>query len=272
MSDLQGPSLGGSLDDVSGVAVARCEVTASEGPSGHMRSMIDRAIAGDESALRWVWGEHRRWVAAVLLAHMPKTAEVDDLLQEVAVTLVGKIGSVREAGAFKPWLRAVAISVAKTAARKGVVRKNGFLRVVGFTGKGDDEREDREWGVGGGGDGAGSFGAALCEGRRLMNLSSDLPDGYREPLLLKCVRGMSYRQIGQVMGLPETTIETRIARARRMLRDRAIAAGVGSPHEVRHDGSDDGNDDEDREAGIRTRTNTRATTPPGTRPSSGAKP
>ena len=53
-----------------------------------------------------------------------------------------------------------------------------------------------------------------------------MPDGYREPLILKCVRGMSYRQIGAMMGLPETTIETRIARGRRMLRELAQGEGV----------------------------------------------
>ncbi|MEY3230304.1 MAG: hypothetical protein RL689_393, partial [Planctomycetota bacterium] len=30
-----------------------------------------------------------------------------------------------------------------------------------------------------------------------------------------------YRQIGEIMDLPETTIETRVARGRRMLRDLA---------------------------------------------------
>jgi DNA-directed RNA polymerase specialized sigma24 family protein len=60
-----------------------------------------------------------------------------------------------------------------------------------------------------------------------MALAAELPDGYREPLLLKCLQDMSYKQIGDVMGLPDTTIETRIARARRMLRDRALQAGLG---------------------------------------------
>jgi RNA polymerase sigma-70 factor (ECF subfamily) len=45
-----------------------------------------------------------------------------------------------------------------------------------------------------------------------------LPPEYREPLLLRCLRGMSYRQIGEVLDLPVTTIETRLARARRMIR------------------------------------------------------
>jgi DNA-directed RNA polymerase specialized sigma24 family protein len=32
---------------------------------------------------------------------------------------------------------------------------------------------------------------------------------------------MSYREIGEVLNLPETTVETRIARARKMLRELA---------------------------------------------------
>jgi RNA polymerase sigma-70 factor (ECF subfamily) len=57
-----------------------------------------------------------------------------------------------------------------------------------------------------------------------MALARTLPEGYREPLLMRCVRGMSYKQIGAVLDLPETTIETRIARGRRMLRELATAA------------------------------------------------
>lgn len=186
---------------------------------GPDHDLAGRAIGGDEAALRQLWAEHRRWVAAVLLAHMPKTAELDDLLQEVAVAVVAKVSGLREAAAFKPWLRAVAISIAKTTARRSNVRKAGFLRVASFAGR--DEREDGSAAVAGPGQ-----REVLREGRRLLELSGDLPDGYREPLLLKCVQGMSYRQIGRVMGLPETTIETRIARARRMLRERAVSAGL----------------------------------------------
>lgn len=187
-------------------------------PSG--RALIAQAIQGDHESLRRLWNQHRRWVAAVLLAHMPRTGvagggapELDDLLQEVAVTVVSKISSLRDEAAFKPWLRAVAMSIAKTSGRRTKVRKEGWLKLVGFAGRDDDDRDEP---------GPSSARAqALADGRRLMELASELPDGYREPLLLKCVQGMSYKQIGEVMGLPDTTIETRIARARRMLRERA---------------------------------------------------
>jgi RNA polymerase sigma-70 factor (ECF subfamily) len=52
-----------------------------------------------------------------------------------------------------------------------------------------------------------------------MAATARLPEHYREPLLLRAVRGMSYRQIADTLGVPITTVETRLARARRMLRD-----------------------------------------------------
>lgn len=195
--------------------------------AGADHALIVDAISGDEAALRRLWNTHRRWVAAVLLAHMPRDVELDDLLQEVAVAVVAKLSGVREPGAFKPWLRAVAISIAKTSARRRQVRKAGWLKIA--LSKGTDEPSDLDE----------PRRAALKEGRRLMDLCTELPDGYREPLLLKCVQGMSYREIGRVMGLPETTVETRIARGRRMLRQRAEGAGLGPSPMPRATGESD---------------------------------
>jgi RNA polymerase sigma-70 factor (ECF subfamily) len=134
------------------------------------------------------------------------------------MAVVAKISGLREEAAFKPWLRAVALSIAKTNARRRTVRKAGWLRLVGFAGGEENAGKDRSHD---------RHSPAMREGRKLMELSAELPDGYREPLLLKCIQDMSYKQIGDVMGLPDTTIETRIARARKMLRERALEAGLG---------------------------------------------
>lgn len=183
-------------------------------------ALVSRAVDGDQDAVRRLWARHRRWVAAILLAHMPREAELDDLLQDVATLVVSKINSLRGGEpALRPWLRAIALSVAKTKGRRTKVRRAGWLKLVGWAGHwagdGEQQRDDA------------ATTPLVEEGRRLMNLARDLPDGYREPLLLKCVQGMSYKEIGEAMGLPDTTIETRIARARRMLRERAESAGIG---------------------------------------------
>ena len=166
------------------------------------------AIAGDAQAIRRVWNDNRRWVAAVLLAHKPRWADLDDLLQEVAVALVRKVSEVRDPAALKPWLRTVAMNAALASARSGRkrARDTGIEDDNTYMGRSirpEVDSEERE------------------EGRRLMALAERLPDGYREPLLLKALHDLSYREIGAILGLPETTIETRIARGRRMLRELA---------------------------------------------------
>lgn len=168
----------------------------------------------DHAELQRLWEENRRWVAALLLAHKPRWADLDDLLQEVAATLVSKGHEIRDAGALKPWLRTVATNIARLAARRGKLRLHGSL---------DAAEEDNPSGGPADTTELRPVQAATQteEASRLLELAKQLPDGYREPLLLKSVQGLSYRQIGHILDIPETTVETRIARARKQLRELA---------------------------------------------------
>lgn len=190
------------------------------------RSTVSAAIRGDGEAVRAVWQENRRWVAAVILAHKPREAELEDLLQDVAMSFVRTIGRLRDEAMLKPWLRTVAINAARAAGRETSRRR----RHMGWKVADGSGSEEGEGGTAGGGRESGRGPDESVQRReeagRLGQLAARLPEGYREPLLLKCVRGLSYRQIGELMGLPETTIETRIARGRRMLRELAVADGI----------------------------------------------
>ncbi|MBL8990900.1 MAG: sigma-70 family RNA polymerase sigma factor [Phycisphaerae bacterium] len=181
--------------------------------------MVDAAIAGDHEALRSLWQQHRRWVAAVIIAHKPASADVDDLLQDVAATVVAKISTVSDAAAFVPWLRTVAMNAARLAGRRHVISSNG-LRLV---------RERTEQSTGGVSEDSAEASARRDEAQKLMRLALGLSEEYREPLLLRAVQGLSYREIASILDLPETTVETRIARARRMLREQAGALAPVSP-------------------------------------------
>lgn len=180
-------------------------------PSGRMtvfeeHRIADGAIAGDADAVQSLWHAHRRWVAAILLAHKPRDAELDDLLQEVAMLLVKNIQTLQDPAAVKPWLRTIAINLARSSGRRRRVVNKVFPILAADAQRTAELNEADE-------------GPGDDRGRRALELASQLPAEYREPLILRAVRGMSYRQIADVMGVPMTTIETRLARARRMLKD-----------------------------------------------------
>lgn len=160
-----------------------------------------------------VWLHYRAWVATILLAHKPAWASVDDLLQEVALALLRRPPQSDDDLALKQWLRTVAINAARAAARstwhQRVQRENAedvLARLPDATT---------------GGSALNTSPTPPTPDHSLILAQLDaLDDGYREPLLLKVVHGMSYREIGRVLDLPESTIETRIARARAQLRQR----------------------------------------------------
>jgi RNA polymerase sigma-70 factor, ECF subfamily len=187
--------------------------SSSDAVSPQDEQLAIDAVRGDADSLQRLWMANRRWVAAILLAHKPRWVDVEDLLQEVAVSMVRKLGEVRDPRAVRPWLRTVAVNVAHAAARSGKRRATDERFGEGS----DDQVASR---TRDGVEPPESLGSSE-HGRLLMQLCEQLPDGYREPLLLKAVQDLSYREIGEILDLPETTIETRIARGRRMLRELA---------------------------------------------------
>jgi len=173
------------------------------------------AMRGSTDALREVWQQHRRWIAGVLLAHKPRDVDLEDLLQDVALSLVKRIGDLRDPAAVRPWLRQVALNAARASGRRQQVRAPERLGLKLDAGDVASSIPGAP---------SGSIVDSIStegreEGARLLAMARRLPEGYAEPLILRSVRGMSYREIGRVLDMPETTVETRIARARRMVRE-----------------------------------------------------
>lgn len=175
-------------------------------------ALVERATSGQAEAVQQLWQSHRRWVAAIVLAHMPREADLDDLLQDIAATFVRSVQELRTPGALRPWLRTVAINAARAEGRKKTRRRNA-LESQAATDPGTFSRDQTP-------DLTPAAPDDADEARWLLDLIAQMPESYREPLVLRCVRGMNYKAISELTGLPETTIETRIARGRRMLRER----------------------------------------------------
>ncbi len=169
-----------------------------------------------------LWREHRRFVAAVLIAHRPLGAavpELEDLLQDVAMKVVAHANELRDRSRARAWLRSIAVNVATSAGRKSAVRRRTFANDAPDEHGIVDPRIAQE---------AHSSDARDSAGQ-VLALARALPVEYREPLLLKSLEGMSQRAIADALELPETTIETRLTRARAMLRAEIEKAEIVIP-------------------------------------------
>jgi RNA polymerase sigma-70 factor (ECF subfamily) len=168
-------------------------------------ALVTRARGGDREALASLWREHRAWVAAVALAFAPRGADVEDLVQDVAAKVIQQIQTLRESHKWRPWLRAITMNTARSAARSERARR--ATRAL----RADDDTLADPKNPTARGDASGALERVLA-----------LPQEYREPLLLQATRGMTQKQIAEALEIPETTVETRLARARRMLREQNL--------------------------------------------------
>jgi RNA polymerase sigma-70 factor (ECF subfamily) len=166
--------------------------------------LFARAASGDRAALEEVWASNRRWIASVIAAHAPRSADVEDLLQDVAATFVAKCKDVRDAASLRGWLRVVAVNVARMAARSQAAETRA-VRAVAHS-SGDPVAKSA------------SMHDAGRGASEMLALLERLPSQFAEPLLLQATQGLSQRQLAELLGVPETTVETRLARGRRMLR------------------------------------------------------
>lgn len=168
---------------------------------------LRRAQQGDPEAIETLWLAHRRWLATCVIAHGLGGEDIEDVMQEVALSLCRKIGSLREPAALRSWLRQIAINVARTAHRRSERRPTTDILA-------DDEVLAAPPSV---------ASRARDEARERLNLTlaaaESLPIQYREPLMLKVGAGLSLTQISDTLDVPVSTLESRLARARRMLRE-----------------------------------------------------
>ncbi len=179
--------------------------------------LVAAAMEGDGEAITALWERHRRWIAAVLLAHKPAFEDLEDLLQEVAMSFVSKINTLRNESNLRAWLRTIAVNAARAAGRSSKYRPRLQLPAE----LPDRSQRESESGV--------DHRIAHDEhAKRILHRVEHLPETYREPLLLRALQGISSKQISEILEIPPATVDTRIARARRMLREAQGAAG-GTP-------------------------------------------
>ena len=171
------------------------------------RSLVARCLSGDEAAWEELVRQHTRQVYGLCYRFTGSGAEAQDLTQEVFLRVFRTLKTFRSAeGSFGTWLARVARNLLidhYRRTRQERVTDSIEEQLVVLEEKGATASERPDHAV------AGREASRILQAA-LRKLSPDL----REAVILRDLQEMEYREIADVLGIPEGTVKSRINRGR----------------------------------------------------------
>ena len=127
----------------------------------------------------------------------------EDILQDGFVTLFTHLNSYKGDGSFEGWARKIFVTTALMSLRKkDALKMSEELETVRSM-KADTTSQIQNIGY-----------------KELMNLIMSLPPGFRTVFNMYAVEGYSHKEIGDMLGISETTSRTQYSRARAWLQNK----------------------------------------------------
>jgi len=164
-------------------------------------SLVKRFVDGDKSSFRILVQRHKEKVRNIIYLTVNNSDLVDDIAQEVFITVYKNLKNFRFESQFTTWLYRVTVNKCKDHLRKINVRKI-FVPV--------NETEDYS------GENFSVESDNISE--IVMNGVNKLPVKLRIPLILKDIEGFSYQEIAESVQCEIGTVKSRIFRAREGLK------------------------------------------------------
>ena len=162
------------------------------------------AVAGDRYALEALLAAVRPDVLRLCARFLPNREDAEEACQDTLLALARGIASFEGRASFRTWLHRVAANRARSTYQ--ALRRRAATEAVGVPVP--DQPDPRR--------------TSVVAGTRL-----DLLDGleaigpdFAEPVALRDVLGLQYREIAALLDLPEGTVKSRIHEGRRRLRAR----------------------------------------------------
>jgi RNA polymerase sigma-70 factor (ECF subfamily) len=156
---------------------------------------VRAAQTGSRDAFGLLYQRFAGYVYAILVARLSPDAAAD-LVQDVFVQALERIGSLRDPAAFPGWIAAI-------ARNRGVdaVKRQPKMETI-------DDRHAA----------ASPSPEARIDAARALAAIRRLPDAYRETLVLRFVQGLTGPEIADITGLTPDSVRVNLHRGFKLLR------------------------------------------------------
>ena len=164
--------------------------------------LIEASLRGDTHAFTRLIERYQGLVCAVTLATTCDRATSEDLAQETFITAWRSLPQLREPGNFRAWLCGIARNLGRAAQRRrDRERPLDDETVIANHGDSPDEA------------------LATAESEALVwRVLEEIPETYREPLILYYREGQSAVTVAERLGISVSAVEQRLSRGRKVLR------------------------------------------------------
>ncbi len=198
------PQLAGVLRHLGDIRATRAVAEASDAEL--LARFADRR---EEAAFTGLLRRHGPMVWAVSRRVLADVQDAEDVFQAAFLLLARKAASIRKRESVGSWLHGVAHRLALKARARGARRQVHEKRAADMR----DTHTRPE--------------AVRQEVQEALDRAlQDLPECYRAPLVLCYLEGKTHQEAARQLGCPLTTLRTRVARGRGMLRTRLAGRGL----------------------------------------------
>jgi RNA polymerase sigma factor (sigma-70 family) len=159
--------------------------------------LLQGCIEKDLSAQKHLYDRFAKKMMGVCLRYATSREEAQDLLQDGFIKVFDKISSFKGSGSLEGWIKRIMVNTALDNFRKN---KNERMHV----------EIDHEHMLFNTGDGVhDKLGAD-----DLLKIIQQLPTGFRTVFNLYAIEGYSHKEIGELLGIAESTSKSQYSRAR----------------------------------------------------------
>ena len=175
-------------------------------PDRHVE-LVERCKLGERKAQYELYKSYSKAMFNICMRILNHMGEAEDALQEAFVDAFTNLHQFRQQSTFGAWLKQIVVNKAINHMRS---RKVKWVEIEEWQETMEDSDQSGSY-----------FGMdeheTNLEVERVRNTVQKLPDGYRVVLSLYLFEGYDHEEIGEVLGISETTSRTQYMRAKRKL-------------------------------------------------------
>ncbi len=171
------------------------------------RALIEKLQNGDQQAQQVLYNHYAETLLLTAMRYCGRRSQAEDLLHDAFIKIFSAIKNFefRSEPLLASWLNRIVVNLAieqlRKSARLNIIPLNEAI--------GSDEEVDNQEDI--------ELHIDTIPISRLLELISQLPDGYRTVFNLYCIENYSHREIAEMLAINERSSSSQLLRAKRQL-------------------------------------------------------